>query len=69
MENMRVKDPDSDKLYLEKKEELKKRIQRSPDIYDAVMMRMIFEVFRREKVASETIEVDPRSLESLMSIK
>ena len=69
MENIRIKDPYSDKIYLEKKEELKRRILRSPDIFDAIMMRMVFEVYRREKVESKYPTVDPRSLESLMSIK
>jgi len=68
-ENIRVKDPYADKLYIESKEDLKKRIGRSPDIFDTVMMRCLFEVLRREKVKSDYIKRDPWSIENIMSIK
>lgn len=46
LENVLVKKPDSDwKIYLESKEDMKKRLwDKSPDIADSIMMRMVFEL-------------------------
>ena len=43
LENTMLKNPENDwKVLLESKEELKRRIGRSPDLADAIMMRMVF---------------------------
>ena len=40
-----LKNPENDwKVLLESKEELKRRIGRSPDSADAIMMRMVFTI-------------------------
>lgn len=45
LENIMLKDPENDgKVILESKEELKRRIGRSPDSADAVMMRMVYTI-------------------------
>lgn len=45
LENIMLKNPENDwKVLLESKEELKRRIGRSPDIADAIMMRMVFTI-------------------------
>lgn len=45
LSNIRLKNEDTDnKIQLESKEEMKKRMGRSPDIADSIMMRMYFEV-------------------------
>lgn len=45
LENIMLKNPENDwKVLLESKEELKRRIGRSPDSADAIMMRMVFTI-------------------------
>ncbi len=45
LENTMLKNPENDwKVLLESKEELKRRIWRSPDSADAIMMRMVFTI-------------------------
>lgn len=45
LENIMLKNPENDwKVLLESKEELKRRIGRSPDLADAIMMRMVFTI-------------------------
>lgn len=45
LENIMLKNPENDgKVLLESKEELKRRIWRSPDLADAIMMRMIYTI-------------------------
>jgi predicted nucleic acid-binding OB-fold protein len=45
LENVLNKNLDKDwKILLESKEDMKKRIWRSPDIADSIMMRMVYEL-------------------------
>ena len=52
LENILKKDPDKDKkIYLESKEEMKKRLwDNSPDIADSIMMRMVFELWGSSEI-------------------
>jgi hypothetical protein len=47
------------KIQLESKEDMKKRIWRSPDISDSIMMRMYYEVcWLWDEIDGETVTVD-----------
>jgi sugar-specific transcriptional regulator TrmB len=48
------------KIQLESKEDMKKRLWRSPDIADSIMMRMYYEVcwLWNEEIEWETVSVD-----------
>ena len=49
LSNIKIKNADKDqKTQLESKEEMKKRLWRSPDIADSIMMRMYYELVSSE---------------------
>lgn len=55
-EHIKQKNIDSDgKIYLESKENIKANLGRSPDFFDAIMMRMFFELF--QEIEFEFIEM------------
>lgn len=61
LSNILLKNEYSDnKIYLEAKEDMKRRIWRSPDIWDAIMMRMYFEFKKvsNEKTTIVTVNYD-----------
>ena len=58
LEQIRQKDVDTEgKLKIEEKKEVKKRLSRSPDISDMILMRMIFEV----KTKVSTVDIGEES--------
>ena len=62
LSNIKVKNPDKDqKTQLESKEEMKKRLWRSPDIADSIMMRMYYELISSEWEDEGVYNVDIRS--------
>ena len=64
LSNILLKNEYSDnKIYLEGKEDMKRRIWRSPDIWDAIMMRMYFEF---KKVSNDNTTVISVSYDNLL---
>lgn len=56
----KIASPDDNKLRVERKEDLKERLKRSPDFWDSFMMRMIFELKPKHRHAAAGTSYNPQ---------
>jgi len=69
LDNVLVKDPDKDgKIRLEWKDVIKRQIWRSPDTSDALMMRMVFILLKRENTATPIPQWQWQSFEDYLGL-